>query len=49
MGEVFLQFPERMSQNSYDEFKAFLRLVLRRAKRSVIETPPPLPHNKEPE
>lgn len=37
-GQVVLQFPEKMSKDSYEDFKDWIELQLRRIKRSI---PPP--------
>ena len=37
-GEVILQWPSRMSQESYDNFKEWLELITRKAKRAVATT-----------
>lgn len=46
-GEIVLEWPEPLSPESYEDFESWLKLVLRKAKRSVREpgkdqtTPPP--------
>lgn len=37
-GQAILQLPEQMSPESYEDFEAWLQLVLRKAKRSVKST-----------
>lgn len=34
-GEVILQYPERLSAESYEDFKAWLDLIAKKAKRAV--------------
>jgi hypothetical protein len=34
-GQVILQWPERMSQESFEDFESWLQLVIRKARRSV--------------
>ena len=36
-GEVVLQWPEPLSSESYEDFESWLKLVLRKVKRSVQE------------
>ena len=36
-GEVFLQWPEPLSPESYEDFESWLNLILRKVKRSVQE------------
>jgi len=35
-GQASLQWPAKMSQESYDDFKSWLDLIARKAKRSVV-------------
>lgn len=37
-GEAVLQWPTRMSPESYEDFKDWLDLIMRKAKRAVKET-----------
>jgi hypothetical protein len=37
-GAVVLQYPERLSPESFDDFEAWLQLIIRKAKRSVVQT-----------
>jgi hypothetical protein len=36
-GPVVVQYPERLTQESFEDFESYLQLVLRRAKRSVMK------------
>ena len=38
-GRVLVQYPEQMTQASFDEFEAFLHLVIRKLKRSIVVDP----------
>lgn len=40
-GQVVLQWPTKMSPESYDDFKAWLDLMAKRIKRASEKTDPP--------
>lgn len=54
-GEIVLEWPEPLSPESYEDFESWLKLVLRKVKRSVREpgkdqtTPPPAPESAQAE
>ena len=35
-GSVVVQYPERLTQESFDDFESYLQLVIRKAKRSIV-------------
>ena len=36
-GSVVVQYPERLTQDSFDDFQSYLQLVIRKAKRSIVD------------
>ncbi len=40
-GEALLQMPERFSKESFEDFEAWIKLVLKKAKRSIVESAQP--------
>lgn len=40
-GDAALQWPKAMSRESFEDFEAWLQLMLRRARRSIVEGAPP--------
>jgi hypothetical protein len=36
-GQVVLQWPEQLSKESFDDFESWLQLVIRKAKRSIVD------------
>jgi hypothetical protein len=36
-GAVILQYPKRLSKESFEDFEAYLQLVIRKAKRSIVQ------------
>jgi len=38
-GQVVLQWPAKLSQDSYEDFEGWINLILRRAKRSIVQEP----------
>lgn len=39
-GDITLQWPERLSLDSYQDFESWLQLVLRKAKRAIVDDAP---------
>lgn len=35
-GPVVIQYPEHLSQDSFDDLESWLQLVIRKAKRSIV-------------
>lgn len=44
-GQAVVQWPEKLSKDSYDTLKDWIELVLRKAERSIVSDEPPAPEN----
>ena len=40
-GEALLQMPDRFSEESFEDFKAWIDLLLNKAKRTISKSPDP--------